>query len=136
MRSGAVIKLSGYIALDTFTNRTNSHFADKDGNVICKAKCRFGYDCHTEIKFVSTEEFYTDINGTRMGFWKNHLPFEHFITCKNCQKRVGAFLKNYSTPTEPTESKTKACTNLVVSNSAQPENLFEALMNADLGRCD
>jgi|GEM_PF-6414812 hypothetical protein len=87
------IKLIGYIASDTFTSRTNSHFADEEGNVICKQKCRFGYDCHTVVKFVSIDEIYSDqFRGT---LWKYHLPFETLVTCKNCQKRVRGIFKNF-----------------------------------------
>ena len=104
MRSGAKldVKLSGYVASDTFTSRTNSHFADEEGNVICKAKCRFGYDCHTVIKFVSIDEFYSD---QFKSLWRYHLPLTTLITCKNCQKCVGALLKNCPSPNETTKSE-------------------------------
>ncbi len=81
-------KFVGYIAADTFTNRTNSHIANEDGNVICKSKCRFGYDCHTRIQFITINEFYLESYGVREGMWKNHLELKYTITCIKCQKLI------------------------------------------------
>jgi hypothetical protein len=94
-------KLKGLIASDTFTRRTVRHFADLDGNVICKSKCRFGYDCHTEIMLNSLQDFYVEVFriGTTKTHWKGHLPITSFIECKNCLKRVGVIL-NSKTSTE------------------------------------
>jgi len=96
-------KLKGLIASDTFTRRTFRHFADVDGNVICKSKCRFGYDCHTEIFINTLDDFYIEAYNHgygRKGYWKGHLPITSFIDCKNCLKRVGVIL-NSKTSTAP-----------------------------------
>ena len=93
-------KLHGYIASDTFGNtRQNTHFADIDGNIVCGTKNRFGMDCHTNIRFLDYEQFETDYiarfdeNLALSAFLRrNHLPAEHFITCKKCQNKVKALL--------------------------------------------
>lgn len=92
-------KLTGYIASDTFANRGNSHFADLEGNVACGSKARFGLDCHTEIRLISYDEFDTDMNVSFKVdrplsdyIRRNHLPMEHFISCKKCQKYLRKYL--------------------------------------------
>jgi hypothetical protein len=96
----AVIKLEGFIATDTFTNRTNAHFADPEGKILCGAKCRFGYDCHTIIKFEQLEIFYTDsfralrTDSNAKVLIKNHLPLEQSITCKTCRKKIAKILSS------------------------------------------
>lgn len=80
-------KLIGFIAGDTFGNKTQSHFVSENGEVLCGAKCKFGYDAHTEVKFVSLEEIYTDQFKIKpRHLWKWHLPFASLISCKKCQK--------------------------------------------------
>ncbi len=84
-------KIIGFVAGDTFKSKGNSHFADIDGNVICGTKNKFGMDCSYEIRLVSTSEFYTDLSISfkaidKLNIRKGHLPLQHFITCKKCQK--------------------------------------------------
>lgn len=89
----ADIKLTGYIAGDTFGKKGNSHFANLDGNVVCGTKNRFGMDCSQEIRFVSETEFYLDqfisFNEVdKLNIRQGHLPLECFITCKKCRKKL------------------------------------------------
>jgi len=62
-------------------------------------------------------------------------PVKPYIKEIPVKLRVVKNLK-ISRTNEPMESKTKACTNTVVSGSATDKTLFEGLMDADLGRCD
>ena len=91
------IRLVGLIASDTFKRTGATHFADMDGNVSCGAKCRFGMDCHTEIRIVDFDNFETDRilkfnEEDKMGLRKNHLPMDAHVSCKTCQKNIKKLL--------------------------------------------
>lgn len=102
------IRLVGLIAGDTFGHRGKHHFADMDGNILCGATCRYGFDCHTEIRIVDMDNFETDRilkfnQEDKLELRKNHLPMDAFINCKKCQKAMVKLLEAVK------KQETKSC---------------------------
>mgnify|MGYP001617422724 CR=1 FL=1 len=93
-------KLIGYISSDTFYNRGRFHFTTIEGYIVCGSTSRFGYDAHTEIRFINYQHFETDqyqsfrLETAGIDLKTNHLPLDHFINCKKCQKLLKKFLEN------------------------------------------